>query len=496
MPLILSKSLGVFIQGETIQLTLLSRQFSRIRVLDFLTIPDFRQKALTEVRKEVTGYIKKKRAGNCRCVVILPRQEFIVRQMELPNEAEANLAKVVEYQLASLVPSEGASVCYDFCVSKQRAESKTFLVTIFLCLRSVLENSLQECEKLGIRVDLVLPSSTAIANYFLLSRQQSKAETALVANCASHRFEMVGILKRAFHLSREFTIGNDENLSEILKREVELFRSQARLQDETVLDVFVVSNFEGELEPDEKRYKLHRLSLLQSFGLEVAKTNLRGFAMQEHFLALAASMAGLKKKNPIAVNLLPAEKRVSKSKWMLVPTYALLGINLLLALSLLIRRPIQQHAYSAQLNQEIARLEPEVRKINVVEREIADLQRRSELLMNFKKSHRLALDALNELSKILPGNTWVSDLNMKTEAIEISGASESAAALPQILDNSPYFKEAEFVAPILKDASGKEIYRIRMKLEGGPGSLAWLPSEGPSHGVAPTEKKPEVPRAR
>ena len=116
--------------------------------------------------------------------------------------------------------------------------------------------------------------------------------------------------------------------------------------------------------------------------------------------------------------------------------------------------------------------------------------------MNFKKSHRLALDALNELSKILPGNTWVSDLNMKTQAIEISGASESAAALPQILDNSPYFKEAEFVAPILKDASGKEIYRIRMKLEGGPGSLAWLPSEGPSHGVAPTEKKPEVPRAR
>src|SRR2546428_12764848 len=145
--MILSKSLGVFIQGETIHLTLLSRQFSRIRVLDFLTIPDFRQKALTEVRKEVTGYIKKNRAGNCRCVVVLPRQEFIVRQMELPNEAEANLAKVVEYQLASLVPSEGASVCYDFCVSKQRAESKTFMVTVFLCLRSVLENSLQECEK-------------------------------------------------------------------------------------------------------------------------------------------------------------------------------------------------------------------------------------------------------------------------------------------------------------------------------------------------------------
>jgi len=494
--MILNKSLGVFIQGETLQLALLSRQFNRIKVLDLFTVPDFRQKPILELQREIARYLGKNKASNSRCVLVIPRHEVIVRQMELPSEAEANLTKVVEYQLASLVPSEEASVCYDFCVSKPGTESKTFLVTVFLCLRTVLESSLQECQRLGLRVDLVLPSSAAIAICFGLLPQQAKAETALVANWDGHRFEMVGILRRAFHLSREFAIGNDENLSEILKREVELFRSQARLQDETVLDVFVVSNFEGELEPDEKRYKLHRLSLLQSFGLEVAKTNLRGFAMQEHFLALAASMAGLKKKNPIAVNLLPAEMRVSKSKWMLVPTYALLGINLLFALSLLIRRPIQQHAYSAQLNQEIARLEPEVRKINVVEREIADLQRRSELLMNFKKSHRLALDALNELSKILPGNTWVSDLNMKTEAIEISGASESAAALPQILDNSPYFKEAEFVAPILKDASGKEIYRIRMKLEGGPGSLVWLPSEGPSHGVAPTEKKPEVPRAR
>ena len=176
---------------------------------------------------------------------------------------------------------------------------------------------------------------------------------------------------------------------------------------------------------------------------------------------------------------------------MLAPTYALLGINLLLVLSLLVRRPIQQHAYSSQLSQEIARLEPEVRKINAVEREITDLQRRSELLMNFKKSNSLALEALNELSKILPGNTWVFDLNMRNQAIEISGASESAAALPQILDNSPYFKEAEFVAPILKDASGKEIYRIRMKLEGGSGFLALLPSEGPRHEIAPQKKNRE-----
>jgi len=489
--MILSKSLGVFIRGETLQLTLLSRQFRNTKVPDFLTIQDFRQVPPSELRKEVARFLTKNKTSNFRCVLVIPRHEFIVRQMELPSEAEANLAKVVEYQLASLVPSEEAAVCYDFCVSKPVAESKTFLVTVFLCLRSVLESSLQECQRLGLRIDLVLPSSAAIGNYFLLSGQQSKAETALIANWDSRRCETVGILKRTFHLSREFPIGDDQNPSEILKKEMELFRSQSRLPDEAVLDVFVAGNLEDELEPDEKRYKLHRLSLLPRFGLEIAKTNVNAPERQDHFLSLAASMAGLKRKIPIAVNLLPAERRIQKSKWMLAPTYALLGINLLLVLSLLVRRPIQQHAYSSQLSQEIARLEPEVRKINAVEREITDLQRRSELLMNFKKSNSLALEALNELSKILPGNTWVFDLNMRNQAIEISGASESAAALPQILDNSPYFKEAEFVAPILKDASGKEIYRIRMKLEGGSGFLALLPSEGPRHEIAPPKKNRE-----
>src|SRR5262249_44782055 len=87
------------------------------------------------------------------------------------------------------------------------------------------------------------------------------------------------------------------------------------------------------------------------------------------------------------------------------------------------------------------------------------------LLAELRNSNQRVLDAFNELSKILPKNTWVFDFNMRNQAMEVYGASEAAAALPQILDNSPYFKEAEFIAPILKDGQGNEVYRIRMKLE-------------------------------
>ena len=145
----------------------------------------------------------------------------------------------------------------------------------------------------------------------------------------------------------------------------------------------------------------------------------------------------------------------------------------------MLRPTIQDRNYARQLRREIRRLEPEVKKVRLIEDQISGLQGRSNLLNELKSSHRQSLDALNELSVVLPASTAVLDLTLKNQTIEIFGSSEGAAALPQLLDNSPVFKEAEFVAPITRDSLGREIYRIRMKLEQAGGESRAIPlSEG------------------
>ena len=141
---------------------------------------------------------------------------------------------------------------------------------------------------------------------------------------------------------------------------------------------------------------------------------------------------------------------------------------MVLLLCIGLRGTVQQHIYARQLGQEVSRLEPEVKKVRSVESQLADLQRRSELLSNFRKSNSLVLGALNELSVVLPKNSYVLQFSIKDQLIEISGASEDAATLPKILDNSPYFKNAEFAAPITRDSGGKEQFRIRMQAEASP----------------------------
>lgn len=467
--MISAKSLGVFIDGEVLRLSLLSKQFKSVKILDFLTVENFRQKPLPELGKEVSTFLRKNKALQCHSVLLVPRHQIIVRQIELPKEAEANLAKVVEYQLANLLPSQDVSVCYDFSISRQTAESKTLLVTIFFVLKSVLETLLNTCEGIGLRVDRVIPSSVAMANYLLLWRHHFKVTTALLGFVAKGRYELVGLVNQNFEFSREALLQDEEKLPETLKPEMEFFRGQARLPDTAVLDVFMIGDVADEQwqEGADNRFKVHCLSQLQGLGLQIAKADNYRVKVRDQFLATAGALAGLKRRLPVSVNLIPAEKRVSKSKWVLVPTYVLLGINLLLVVALLLRGVLQQQVYSTQLSREVARLEPEVKKIRSVEKQIADLQSRTDFLTTLKKSNSVNLEVLNELSRVLPKNTWVLYLSLKNQDIEFSGASDSAASLLQILDNSPYFKSVEFVAPITRDSSGKEIYRIHMKLESG-----------------------------
>ena len=133
--MIFGKCIGVAFEGESLKLALLARRLQRYRVIDLLALSDYRQISLVETQKQVGAFRRKNNATHCRCVLSIPRNEVILRQIELPIEAAANLAKVVEYQVAGLVPSEEAAIVYDFIVSKGTEAAKTILVTIFLVLK-------------------------------------------------------------------------------------------------------------------------------------------------------------------------------------------------------------------------------------------------------------------------------------------------------------------------------------------------------------------------
>ena len=348
-------SLGIFIDGETLRLALLSRRFKKITWIEGLSIDRFAEKPPSEIQKQIAGLIQKNKATGCRSVLVIPRGDGVVRQIKLPAEAESNLVKVVEYQLAGLLPSDEASVAYDFFVSKNKTDVKTIGVTIFVVLRSVLERGLGVCSAFGLKLDRIIPSSVVISNYFLLLPQQFQPSVALLAYVSEQQAELVGFVNKSLHQSRTIQFSTDEELVESFIAEVEVFREQVPVPDGVPLDIFLVGRTEKmrEVETAEGRLKIHRISGLTPLGFELSGKILDNQKFSEYFLPISAARSGLERKNPIPINLLPPEERPQKSRWAWTSAYALLGINLVLLLCLGLRGTVQQHIYARQLGREV-----------------------------------------------------------------------------------------------------------------------------------------------
>lgn len=474
--------LGLLMDGETLRLALVSRGLRETRLVDCLPIEKFQEKSQTELRSAVKAFVERNKAAGCRSVLVVPRSEFIVRKLDLPAEAQANLSKVVEYQVASLLPSEDATICYDFFVTKAAKDAKSIGLTVFVLLKSVVDAKLKICESAGIKIEKVVPSSAVLASCFESLPQKAQKQTMAFCYAVGQSSEFASFSHGQFCQVQELACSSEEELWEDLQRETNVFRNQAQVPDEIPLDVFLFSPAHRiwERETQDRLLKIHPVQNLIQLGFSRAKTTLDAKDVRDEFLPAMAALTSFKRRNPYAINLLPAEKRRGKSLWMSVPAYALVGVNLILLAALVLRKPIQQEMFSRRLQQEVRRLEPEVRKIRQVEAEMDVYQKRTELLTNFKTATAGNVGALNELSKLLPKDSWITSFALKEQSLEIMGMSDEASGLLQILDNSPHFRNAEFTAPITRDSLGKEVFRIRMRVEAPPvGSVAPTPIPKP-----------------
>lgn len=70
---------------------------------------------------------------------------------------------------------------------------------------------------------------------------------------------------------------------------------------------------------------------------------------------------------------------------------------------------------------------------------------------------------LNELSKLLKDDTWLTHFQYTDKHLQVQGQSPAASALIGILEASPYFANVAFVSPLTQDKNtGRERFQISM----------------------------------
>jgi Tfp pilus assembly protein PilN len=149
----------------------------------------------------------------------------------------------------------------------------------------------------------------------------------------------------------------------------------------------------------------------------------------------------------------------------LVPTYTLIALVLLLGILGWLREPYQQSLYAAQLDRESKRIAVEVRPVADQEAQLNRISDRLKSLNTLLAGRDQNLEALRELSRVLPPGTFLTSYVYQDKVVTITGVSDGAATVQKALEDSSTFHDAQFLSSITRDASGKDHFSIRASVE-------------------------------
>jgi general secretion pathway protein L len=167
-------------------------------------------------------------------------------------------------------------------------------------------------------------------------------------------------------------------------------------------------------------------------------------------------------------NVIPSRLRRRSATLQLAASCVLGVLVFLVGLGLLLRAPYQQRVYASQIQQEISKLEPDVKSLVRDESELNALTKRFDQLQRHMTNRDQNLEALNTLATVLPPDTFIVTYRYQGETVSVSGVSASALNVQSALEKSAVFKDVQFAAPITREPSGKDRFTLTMSLKGRP----------------------------
>ncbi len=165
-------------------------------------------------------------------------------------------------------------------------------------------------------------------------------------------------------------------------------------------------------------------------------------------------------------NLLPDAWRATPRRWPLLLNGALAAAALvLLAAGVALPLFAKQQTLDA--------LEPQVKEARdaalatrQLREETEQLRARLDFARNEKRDRVKLLDVLGELTSLLPDDTWLLQLEVRGDEVQLRGETPNAAQLVGLLEASERLRNARFRSPVVQiAAAGRERFHLSVDLQ-------------------------------
>jgi general secretion pathway protein L len=159
----------------------------------------------------------------------------------------------------------------------------------------------------------------------------------------------------------------------------------------------------------------------------------------------------------VNVNLLPLEKRPRKNRTADHVRWALLLLALVLVTAAALLPLWQQRALVVTLMPKVQSAQVKAEKIFQLREQLDSSLGSSRFLIQKKRETLPVVDILNELTSIIPDNTWVEQFDVTDRTVQIRGQSLAASSLIGLIEASKMFQGVTFLSPVTADRrTGRE----------------------------------------
>jgi Tfp pilus assembly protein PilN len=392
-------------------------------------------------------------AGCPACLAVSADLGF-VRRVVFPRAASENLAQVVAYELDRLLPLSADRLFYEFQIQEETAAEVHLLLTALP--RNRVEDCLQLITGAGLRPLAVQLAPIAAINAFA-GCGRAMPGSWLLLHLSTGAFELLHLrdgVVQSYYSGRR--LQKMELSRTILTHIDHLYETGATPQTLCLYG---------------SRRSDFNVGALQQYALEIispGELGVPGFfpetSPEAAWPALGAALTCLGNVL-LGINLLPPAERAPIKLGRFSTTAILLavflGVFLVWGISAFVHTPVELY----RLNRQIARLTPEATQVRNLLQESQTLAGQMENLRKIGHSP-VKLKILKDLTQVIPDNTWLINLRLSKQQLDMSGMSQSASDLIPLLDKSGWLKKTQFASPIVTDANKIEHFKITGEIKG------------------------------
>ena len=413
-----------------------------------------KMKAVGEV---VTEFVKKNGLGKPEIHLAIPRDQVIVRDVRLPLVVKENLRTTLSYELQKYIPLAADKVYFDYLINDENRQDQTIRILLFVIKRTDLDDYLALSSFIGYPLSGIQIQATALCGIMPNTLLEDDARRIGVIHldaisCQIHIFREGNLLQTKL-------IGPSTSREGLITaiREWTQTTGLSRTQSTDPISWYYHPESHADISQDQ---------LKKAISLETVPLNFSQVPLPQENLLFAYALATQgARSQPAVINLVPLNLRRKPSR---VAYYMFVALVLLTIVSgigwggsILLRQKLSMGKIESQL----AALQSQVGKVDQLASQISKIEQQIQDIQLLKNSRILTLQVLNELSSRIPTDTWIEELRMAPDGLQINGYSDSASELLAILEDSPLFKDVTFSAAITKNNEGKDRFRLGLTFQ-------------------------------